>query len=156
MNNEIALLTKEIEYSIVIPVFNEEDYILPLFHSLKEIMDWLDEKYEIIFIDDGSTDYSLSQLNELSKKNNFLRIIHFNINRGQGKAMEEGFHNARGKVIISMDCDLQNDPKDVPKLISKLKEGFDLVCGWRHARSDIFIKKIISIYLYFWKYFFLI
>lgn len=144
MDNETALLAEGIQYSIVIPVFNEEDSILPLFHSLKEVMGCLGEKYEVIFIDDGSTDSSLGQLNELSLKNDFLRIVHFNINKGQGKAMEEGFHNAKGKVIISMDGDLQNDPEDIPKLISKLKEGFDFVCGWRYARSDIFIKKIKS------------
>ncbi len=144
MNNETALLAKEMQYSIIIPVFNEEDSILPLFHTLKEIMDCLGERYEVIFIDDGSTDYSLKQLNELSKKNDFLRIMHFNINRGQGKAMEEGFHNAKGRVIISMDSDLQNDPKDIPKLISELNKGYDLVCGWRHARSDAFMKKIKS------------
>jgi glycosyltransferase involved in cell wall biosynthesis len=140
-----TFLSKEINYSIIVPVFNEEDSVLPLFYSLKEIMDGLGEKYEIIFVDDGSTDSTLKRLNDLSMLyNNTLRVIHFNFNKGQGKAMEEGFRNAEGKIIISMDGDLQNDPKDIPELIFKIKKGFDLVCGWRHVRCDTFIKKIKS------------
>lgn len=132
------------KYSIVIPVFNEQDSINPLFNSLREIMDSLSQDYEIIFINDGSTDDTLSRLNELKDVNLKLRIINFAQNQGQGKAIEEGFRQARGELIITMDGDLQNDPSDIPKLISKINEGFDLVSGWRHARKDSLAKKVKS------------
>ena len=144
MNKEKHCLSEQIEYSIVIAVFNEEYSISPLFYSLKEIMDGLGDRYEIIFIDDGSTDSTLIRLNELSILHNSLRIIHFNLNRGQGKAMEEGFSNVKGKIIISMDGDLQNSPEDILKLIFEIKNGFDLVCGWRYIRRDNFVKRIKS------------
>lgn len=140
-----TFFSEAINYSVIIPVFNEEDSILPLFYSLKKIMDELDEKYEIIFVDDGSSDSTLKRLNDLSILNhNTLRIIHFNFNKGQGKAVEEGFRNAKGEIIISMDGDLQNDPQDIPRLIFEIKHGFDLVCGWRYIRCDNFIKRIKS------------
>jgi len=144
MNKEKYCLSEQIEYSIVIAVFNEEDSVSPLFYSLKEIMDGLRDGYEIIFIDDGSTDSTLKRLNELSISHNSLRVIHFNSNRGQGKAMEEGFRNVKGKIIISMDGDLQNNPEDILKLIFEIKNGFDLVCGWRYIRRDTFVKRIKS------------
>lgn len=132
------------KYSVIIPVFNERDSVEPLFNSLREIMSSLGEDYEIIFINDGSTDDTLTALNELLEANPQLRIISFDENRGQGKVIEEGFRKAKGEVIITMDGDLQNDPKDIPKLISKIDEGFDFVCGWRHTRKDSLIKKIKS------------
>lgn len=134
----------KIKYSIIIPVLNEEESISDLFLSLKKAMDVLNENYEIIFINDGSTDYTLAYLNELLGAYNQLRIANFSKNRGQGRALEAGFQAARGDVVISMDGDLQNDPQDIPKLIHEIERGFDLVCGWRYERNDAVIKKIKS------------
>lgn len=135
---------EEIKYSVIIPVYNEQDAI-PLLHSrLKQVMDGLRGKYEVIFIDDGSSDSSRIRLNELSKAHDNIRIIHFDSNRGQGKAIEVGFRNAKGRIIITMDGDLQNDPSDIPNLLAKINMGFDVVCGWRAKRSDTLIKKIKS------------
>ncbi len=138
------LISEEIKYSVVTPVFNEEESIIPLFYSLKKTMDSLKDRYEIIFINDGSIDSTVGRLNTILKKNNHVRIINFAVNRGQGKAIEEGFRNVKGKIIITLDGDLQNDPTDIPRLISKVNQGFDLVCGWRYARCDTLIKKVKS------------
>ena len=130
--------------SIIVPLFNEEDCILPFYHLLKESMDGLGEKYEIIFINDGSTDSSLERMKVLSKDDSNIRIIHFEHNLGQGKAIEEGFREAKGKVVVTIDGDLQNDPADIPRLLAQIHAGFDLVCGWRVKRGDTFFKKMKS------------
>jgi len=134
----------KIRYSIIIPVFNEQDSIGSLFHCLKKVMDEEKENYEIVFINDGSQDNTLEVLKELSEGDKNIRVINFVINRGQGKAMEEGFRNAKGEIIFSMDGDLQNDPIDIPKLMHEINKGFDLVCGWRYSRGDRIIKKVKS------------
>lgn len=107
-------------------------------------MDGLKENYEVIFVNDGSIDDTLSQLETKAKINPALRIINFIENRGQGKALEEGFRNAKGEIIITMDGDLQNDPQDIPRLISKINQGFELVCGRRYPRKDNIIKRTKS------------
>lgn len=107
-------------------------------------MDGLKDEYEIIFINDGSKDSTLERLNALSSKNKSLHIINLPVNKGRGKALEEGFRNAKGEIIITLDGDLQNDPADIPKLISTINLGFDLVCGWRFRRYDTMIKIIKS------------
>lgn len=132
------------KYSVVIPVFNERDSLYPLFNSLKETMDSLGERYEVIFINDGSTDDTLNRLNALKETNPQLKVINFAKNRGQGKAIEEGFCNVKGDIIITIDGDLQNDPRDIPKLIAKINEGFNLVCGWRYIRKENLLKKAKS------------
>jgi glycosyltransferase involved in cell wall biosynthesis len=137
-------ILKNIKYSIIIPVFNEETNIAVLIQSLKKIMLSLKESYEIIFVNDGSQDGTLNILQDFSCRDKNISIINFKVNKGQGKALEEGFRAAKGEIILSMDGDLQNDPADIPKLINKINIGFDLVCGWRHSRSDRLIKKIKS------------
>jgi len=134
----------EVKYSVIIPVFNEEDSVEPLFNSLKQSMTSLGEEYEIIFINDGSTDETLNRLNVLKDTSPNLRIVNFEENRGQGKAIEEGFRNSKGEIILTLDGDLQNDPQDIPKMVAKIDEGYDLVCGWRHNRKDNLIKKLKS------------
>ena len=135
---------EEIKYSVVVPIFNEQDTITLLYSCLKPVMDGLGEKYEAIFIDDGSNDSSLIRLNALSQTHKNIRIIHFDSNRGQGKAIEDGFKNAKGRIIITIDGDLQNDPSDIPNLIAQINAGFDVVCGWRAGRSDTLFKKVKS------------
>lgn len=123
------------EISIVVPVLNEEQNIQPLYD---EITKALSEKYgyEVIFVDDGSTDESVNTLKELQKTDPRLRIIHFRRNFGQTAALSAGFANARGAIIVALDADLQNDPADIPKMIEKLHEGYDVVSGWRKKRHD--------------------
>ncbi|MCM8763532.1 MAG: glycosyltransferase family 2 protein, partial [Candidatus Omnitrophica bacterium] len=130
--------------SIIIPLYNEEKNIFPLYERLKAVLSFLGKEYEIIFIDDGSEDKSFEVLRELKSKDSCVKIIKFRRNYGQTSALDAGFRNARGETIISMDADLQNDPQDIPRLLEALKNS-DVVCGWRKKRRDPFLKKIFSL-----------
>ena len=128
------------DISIVIPVHNEEKNVTILHKKLLSVMNSLNKSYEIIFIDDGSSDKTYKELLQLNK----IKIIKFRKKFGQSAAMNAGFKLAKGSSIISMDGDLQNDPADIPKLLKKLDEGYDVVCGWRANRKDKAEKKIFS------------
>lgn len=132
------------EYSVIIPVYNEQESIRPLYCRLREAMDGLGKSYEIIFINDGSTDGTFGILESLYCEKNYLSVVNFVKNQGQSAAYQEGFNRAKGEIIITMDGDLQNDPKDIPKLLYKLEEGYDAVCGWRKNRRDPFMIKFLS------------
>ena len=127
--------------SIVVPVYNEEDNVRPLFEKIQTVCETIGEAYEVLFVDDGSKDKTFAILSELSKQAPQLVVIQFQKNAGQTAAMAAGFEFARGQRIISMDGDLQNDPSDIPKLLEKLDEGYDLVCGWRKERQDKFLTR---------------
>ena len=133
-----------INISIVIPVFNERGNIENLY---KEITNTLHDKesYEIVFIDDGSTDDSFKILKKISSENSRVRVVKLMSNYGQSSAIAAGISNSKGKIIITMDSDLQHDPKDIIPLIEKIKEGYHVVCGWRKQRnsSDSLIMKTI-------------
>jgi len=131
------------EISIIIPVYNEENNISPLYNKLKKTLTNLKKDYEIIFIDDKSEDTTLTNLKKLAKQDKNIKIIIFDQNKGQSAALEAGFNIAIGKIVVSMDGDLQNDPGDIPKLINKLNQNNDVVCGWRHKRKDSKILKTI-------------
>jgi len=133
-----------IEYSIVIPAYNEEDSVGPLYESIKKAMDPLRKLYEIIFVNDGSNDQTLRNLREIEKKDPSLFVISFGKNLGQTASLKVGFQMAKGKIVISLDADLQNDPADIPRLLEKLDEGYDAVCGWRRKRHDSLWKKYAS------------
>ena len=122
--------------SIVVPVYNEEDNVRPLFEKIQTACEAIGDAYEVLFVDDGSKDKTFTVLSELSKQAPQLAVIRFQKNAGQTAAMAAGFEFAQGQRIISMDGDLQNDPSDIPKLLEKLDEGYDLVCGWRKERQD--------------------
>jgi glycosyltransferase involved in cell wall biosynthesis len=122
--------------SIVIPVYNEEESILPLYQSLCRACEPLGKPYELIFIDDGSRDKTFDVLKRINKADSRVNVIRFRKNFGQTAAMAAGFEYASGEVIVSMDGDLQNDPLDIATLLSKIGEGFDVVCGWRKNRQD--------------------
>ena len=122
--------------SIVIPVYNEEANVRPLFKKIQTVCESLGAVYEIRFVDDGSQDDTFKVLSELHKEVRVLRVIQFEKNAGQTAAMAAGFEFARGTYIVSMDGDMQNDPGDIPKLLNKLNEGYDLVCGWPKERQD--------------------
>ncbi len=126
--------------SIVIPLYNEEENVEPLYERLHEVLDTFSSGYEIIFVDDGSTDKTLAILESFQKKNEHVIVLSLRRNFGQTAAFAAGFDFARGDVVVTMDGDLQNDPKDIPRLIEKLKD-FDLVSGWRKHRQDTFFTR---------------
>ncbi len=127
--------------SVVIPAYNEEENVPILYEKLKKVLDSLGEDYEIIFVDDGSTDGTYQRLKQLAEKDSRLKVIRFKRNYGQTAAMSAGFEHAKGDVIITLDADLQNDPEDIPILLEKLKEGYHVVSGWRKDRKDPFLSR---------------
>ncbi len=127
--------------SVVIPLLNEEENIPILYQELIEVLTTLEEEYEIVFIDDGSTDRSLELLRDIQGRDSHVVVVSFRKNFGQTAAMAAGFDYASGDVIITMDADLQNDPKDIPKLLDQIKAGNDVVTGWRFDRKDAFINR---------------
>ncbi len=130
--------------SIVIPVYNEEESLYSLHSEIQEVLSSLNTPYEIIFINDGSTDNSLSVLKDIySNDQSHVRIIDFRRNFGQTAALLAGFQHARGDLVLSLDADGQNDPQDIPLLLNAMTENVDVVCGWRHPRHDPFFRKIL-------------
>jgi glycosyltransferase involved in cell wall biosynthesis len=124
------------DLSIVIPVFNEEESIAPLFNAIIRAVGPLHLDYEIILVDDGSTDRTFDRAVRIAKQNPEFKIIQLNRNYGQSTALDAGFQNAKGKFIVTMDGDLQNDPADIQRLLNKINEGYDIVFGWRKKRKD--------------------
>ena len=127
--------------SITIPIYNEHGAIEALFAKIKEVMDRLGRPWEVIFVNDGSTDGSAALLNQIASANPEAKVIHFRRNFGQTAAMMAGFDHASGDIIIPMDGDYQNDPEDIPKMLAKLDEGFDVISGWRRDRQDNAIQR---------------
>ena len=129
--------------SVVIPVYNEVESVEQLYKELIKVLSSFDS-YQIIFVDDGSSDGSVNVIQEIVENDINTNIIQFHRNYGKSAALGEGFKNADGEYIVTMDADLQDDPKEVPNLIAKLEEGFDLVSGWKKDRKDPLSKKIPS------------
>ncbi|MBZ5527829.1 MAG: glycosyltransferase family 2 protein [Acidobacteriia bacterium] len=125
-----------IQYSIVVPFFNEQENIPPLYLKLTEVMDAIGESYEMIFIDDGSRDNTYRVLEDIYEHDRRVNLVRLRRNFGQTAALKAGFDYCRGDVIISMDGDLQHDPAEIPQFLEKIEEGYDLVSGWRVARKD--------------------
>jgi glycosyltransferase involved in cell wall biosynthesis len=128
----------EPEVSIVIPVYNEAENILPLYAALKPALMKLGRRWEVVFVDDGSTDATYVRLKQLHDQGETLRIVRLRRNFGQTAAMAAGFDHASGEIVVAMDGDLQNDPRDIARLLAKLDEGYDVVSGWRANRCDGF------------------
>src|SRR6476646_12234580 len=124
------------EISVFLPVFNEEPNLRPLHEKLDRALRQLGRTAEIIYVDDGSSDGSLNVLREIAAGDSRVRVIALRRNYGQTPAMAAGIHAAKGRVLIPMDADLQNDPADIARLIEKLDEGYDVVSGWRKNRKD--------------------
>ncbi|MDD2501031.1 MAG: glycosyltransferase family 2 protein [Geobacter sp.] len=129
------------DLSVVVPIYFEEDNIRPLYEAITAALNPTGLSYEIICVDDGSGDNSFPLLKELAATDRRLRVIRFRRNFGQTAAMAAGFEAARGAVIVPMDGDLQNDPADIPLLLEKIAEGYDVVSGWRKDRQDTFINR---------------
>ncbi len=126
--------------SIVVPVYNEEANVTILYGKIVEVMKKFGEPYEIIFSDNASTDRTLEKLKSLPK----VTILRLARNYGQTSNLDAAIHEAKGDIIITMDGDLQNDPEDIPKLVSKIREGYDVVSGWRQERNDSLSRRILS------------
>ena len=132
------------DVSVVIPIHNEEPNLEALYRELTEAFSGWGRSYEIIFVDDGSTDKSFAILERLQLADTRLRVIRFRRNFGQTAAFSAGFAHARGRMIVTSDGDLQNDPRDIPALAKKLEdETLDIVCGWRRNRKDAFVSRLV-------------
>ena len=129
------------DISVVVPLYNEEDNVQLLYEEIKGVLDTMAEQAEIVFVDDGSRDRTLAKLEAIQAGDDHVRVVSLRRNFGQTAAMTAGFDHARGGVIITMDGDLQNDPHDIPQLVGKLNEGYDVVTGWRHDRQDAFLSR---------------
>ncbi|MGB9082365.1 MAG: glycosyltransferase family 2 protein, partial [Desulfuromonadaceae bacterium] len=131
------------DISIVVPVYNEQDNVEAVYTAISSALRAMGCSYEIVMVDDGSSDGSYRLLTRLASEDSALKVIRFRRNFGQTAAMSAGFDFAKGDIIIPMDGDLQNDPADIPRLIEKINEGFDVVSGWRSDRKDTFITRKI-------------
>lgn len=140
-NNEEAQPTPEL--SLFLPVLDEEENLRPMHAKIREALNELGKTAEVIYVDDGSTDKSLQILREIAAEDERVRVISLRRNYGQTAAMSAGIDAARGEILIPMDADLQNDPKDIARLLEKLNEGYDVVSGWRKNRQDKLISRKI-------------
>ena len=130
--------------SLVIPVYNEEESLPLLFDAIHKALDSLPRTWEVILVDDGSSDQSLNVLKTLAEKDpEHIRVVAFRRNFGQTAAMAAGIDHASGEIIVLLDADLQNDPADIPMMLEKLDEGYDVVSGWRVKRKDTFITRTL-------------
>ncbi len=129
------------ELSVVIPVYNEADNVEPLCAELFDVLESLGVAYEVIFCDDGSTDATVERLTSMLRRYPQLRVIRLRRHLGQTAALSAGIDHARGSILITMDGDRQNDPRDIPRLLALLKEGYDVVSGWRKDRKDPFLSR---------------
>lgn len=131
------------EISVVLPVFNEVDNLRDGYREIVAVLTEMGRTFEIIYCDDGSTDGSLEVLKELASHDGRVKVIAFARNYGQTAALDAGFRAASGQIVIPMDADRQNDPADIPRLVRRLEEGYDVVSGWRHQRQDAFWTKTL-------------
>jgi len=132
-----------LDLSIILPVYNEEESIPLLLKELIPVLDGLGKSFEVICVDDGSRDNSFAELKKLRQADDRVRVVRFRRNFGQTAAFAAGFDRARGDVVITMDADLQNDPADIPMMLEKLDEGYDVVSGWRVNRQDTYLTRTL-------------
>ena len=136
--------------SVIVPLYNEAENIELLCTSLKKVLKNLNVRYEVLYVDDGSEDATFSILCTIAARDPHIRIIKLRKNFGQTPAFAAGIDRARGEILITMDGDLQNDPADIPRLLDKLDEGYDVVVGWRYRRQDALITRKIPSFLANW------
>jgi glycosyltransferase involved in cell wall biosynthesis len=130
--------------SVVVPLLNEEHSLEALYHQVANALEPLDQEFEVVFVDDGSTDGSLSVLSRMHDELPNVVVIHLRRNFGKAAALQAGFLEAKGDLVITIDADLQDDPAEIPKMLAKLDEGFDLVSGWKTRRNDPFARRLFS------------
>jgi glycosyltransferase involved in cell wall biosynthesis len=143
VSSAATITTGSLDLSIIVPLFNEDENLVPLHNQLMAVLPRLGKSFEIIFVNDGSSDGSYAVLCRLAEADPNVKVINLRRNFGQTAAMSAGFDHARGQVIIPLDADLQNDPVDIPLLLAKVGEGYDVVSGWRKERQD---KEVVRIF----------
>ncbi|HKV83946.1 MAG TPA: glycosyltransferase family 2 protein [Ktedonobacterales bacterium] len=136
----------ELAISVVVPVYNEEESVQPLYDALTGQLRALGRSYEIIFVDDGSRDASYLRLKALHEQDEHVKVVRFRRNFGKTPALVAGFSRARGEIVFTMDADLQDDPTEIPQFLAKLDEGYDLVSGWKFPRHDPITKTLPSFF----------
>ena len=142
--SEESNITPEVDLSVLIPLYNERDNLRPLFQKITEVLDGNGLEWEVIFVDDGSDDGSAEIISDLEASSSRVKVVSLRRNFGKSAALDTGFQEAKGKWVVIMDADLQDDPEEIPGLIEMLSDGYDLVSGWRFDRQDRFIKKYTS------------
>jgi glycosyltransferase involved in cell wall biosynthesis len=145
MSTETVTDGKKIMLSVVAPVYNEAPNIRPLYQEITNALGGVVQDYEIVLVDDGSTDGGFEIMRELYDADPRVVVVRFRRNFGQSAAFAAGFDHAQGEIIVTLDADLQNDPADIPRLLDKLAEGYDVVAGWRQNRRDNLVRKIPSV-----------
>ena len=130
--------------SVVVPLLNEEHSLDALYHQIADALDPRGEPWEVVFVDDGSTDGSMGVLTRLHHETTNVVVVHLRRNFGKAAALQAGFLEARGDVLVTIDADLQDDPAEIPQLLAKLDEGFDLVSGWKTRRNDPWTRRLLS------------
>ncbi|MCK4825098.1 glycosyltransferase family 2 protein, partial [bacterium] len=133
-----------IDLSVVIPMYNEEESVGILYEKLITVLKKTERSFEIIFIDDGSTDNSVEVVHSILVKDKRVILIELKTNMGKAKGLAEGFKEAHGKIVFTMDADLQDDPEEIPNFLKKLDDGFDLISGWKKKRHDPLEKRLPS------------
>lgn len=136
-----------LDYSLIIPVYNEEGNLHPLHERVTAAMEALGGSYEVILVDDGSRDASAEELAAIAAADQRVKVVQFRRNFGQTAAMSAGIDHSRGEVLVFLDADLQNDPADIPRLIEKINQGYDVVSGWREKRKDAFVSRTLPSHL---------
>ena len=129
------------ELSVIVPIYDEQDSIHPLHQQLRSALDSLGRSYEVVFVDDGSTDESAQRLRDIAESDSHIVVVQFRRNFGQTAALQAGIDVSRGSLLVFMDGDLQNDPKDIVRLLERLDEGYDVVSGWRKDRHDAVLSR---------------
>lgn len=137
-------VSSNITVSVVIPLLDEEESLQELYERLKTVLSSINEPYEIIFVDDGSKDNSIIVLSNIAEKDENVKAVSFQKNYGKAAALSTGFAEAKGRFVFTMDADLQDDPGEIPAILDKLKEGYDLISGWKKKRFDPLSKRIPS------------
>jgi glycosyltransferase involved in cell wall biosynthesis len=143
LSQESRGVAEPTKLSIIIPLFNEEESVRPLYSAILAAIDPLHVSYEIVLVDDGSKDTTATVATELARIDSRVRLIKFRRNYGQTPAMAAGIEHARGEILVTMDGDLQNDPADIGLFLNKMDEGYDIVVGWRHNRQDKLVSRKI-------------
>ena len=139
-----------LDLSIIVPVFNEEPNIAPLYKAIMDVAALSDMSFEILMVDDGSGDGTFAAAQELARQDHRVRVVKFRHNCGQTAAMAAGIDHARGRILVTIDGDLQNDPADIPELLRKIDEGYDIVVGWRMRRKDNVATRVLPSFVANW------
>ena len=143
----LSVVAPPVEVSVVLPIFNEAESLEPLFARLFVVLDAMAGGFEIVAVDDGSTDDTADRLQDIARRRPEVRVVSFARNYGQTAALMAGFDHSRGEVVVTLDADLQNDPADIPALVAKVHEGYDVVSGWRVDRQDAALNRRLPSWL---------